>query len=225
MIRRRVLDIEKGLARDRDYMLLAYFELLGFLETERKALRRPTENSLPKLTPRGADGNFGTNTSRFLAVDIFEHESYVAISLNLYANNAASEVIPFLFSCDSGVGLGRQRHIRFRPFPVANLRWRNCLNSRLVQRHRRRIRFCRPSSTALLSLTLARRHESHFTRCHGVRERRADNKSRQQSGDQDAVHSSKWISRAYTTSTSILETLCFFKLDRTSASSCLASTP
>src|SRR5881397_664160 len=106
-------------------MRVAHFELLGFFESERKALRRPTENSLPKLTPYGADGNFGTNTSCFLAVGIFEHESYVAISLNLYANNAASEVIPFLFSCDSRVGLGCQRHIRLRPFPLANLRWRN----------------------------------------------------------------------------------------------------
>src|SRR5216117_2439817 len=164
-------------------MLLAHLELLGVLETERKALRRPTENSLPKFAPYGADRNFGTNTSCFLAVRIFEYESYVTISLNLYANNAASEIIPFLFSCDSRVGLGRQRHIRFRPFPVANLRRRNCLNSRLVQRHRRRIRFDRPASTALLPLTLARRDESHFTRCNGFSERRANNKGRQQSGE------------------------------------------
>src|SRR5882724_8691644 len=206
-------------------MLLAHFELLGILERERKTLRRPTENSLPKFAPGGADGNFGTNTSCFLAVGIFEHESHVAISLNLYANNAASENIPFLFSCDSRVGLGRQRHIRFRPFPVANLRRRNWLNGRLVQRHGRRIRFCRPSSTALLPLTFASRHEGHFTRCHGVRERRADNKSRQQSGDQGAVHTSKWINRAYTTSTSILETSDFRNFDRTSASNILGSTP
>jgi len=33
------------------------------------------------------------------------------------------------------------------------------------------------------------------------------------------------IKQAYTTSTVILETLCFFKLARTSASSCLGSTP
>src|SRR6266700_7964449 len=101
MIRRRVIDIEKGLACNRDYMRLAHFEPLGFLETERKALRRPTENSLPKLTPRGADGNFGTNTSCFLAVGIFEHESNVTICFDFYANEATSEVIPFLFSCES----------------------------------------------------------------------------------------------------------------------------
>src|SRR6266436_7282724 len=156
-------------------MLLAHFELLGFLERKRKALRRPTENSLPKFAPRGADGNFGTNTSLFLAVGILEHECNVTICFNFYANNAASEVIPFLFSCDSRVGLGRQRHIQFRPFPVANLRWCNCLNSRLVRRHRRRIDFDRPSSTALLALTLARRDESHFTRCHRFCERRTNN--------------------------------------------------
>src|SRR5882724_10944349 len=85
MIRRRVLDIEKGLACDRDYMRLAYFELLGFLETERKALRRPTENSLPKHTPYGADRNFSTNTSRFLALGIFEHECDVPVCFDFYA--------------------------------------------------------------------------------------------------------------------------------------------
>src|SRR5437899_5131385 len=125
MIRRRVLDIEKGLACDRDYMRLAYFEPLGFLETERKALRRPTENSLPKLTPYGADGNFGTNTSRFLALGISERERDVTICFNFYAIEAASEGIPFLFSCDSRIRLRGQRLIRSWPFPLANLRWRN----------------------------------------------------------------------------------------------------
>src|SRR6266513_2248149 len=125
-------------------MLLAHFELLGILERERKTLGHPTENSLPKFAPGGADGDFGTNTSCFLAVGIFKHESYVAVPLNLYANNAASEIIPFLFSCDSRAGPGRQRHIGPWSFPVVNLRWRNCLNSRLVRRHGRRIRFGRP---------------------------------------------------------------------------------
>ena len=79
MIRRRVIDIEKGLTCDRDYMRLAHFEPLGSLETERKALRRPTENKLPKFTPLGADRNFGINTSRFPAVGILEYESNVTI--------------------------------------------------------------------------------------------------------------------------------------------------
>ena len=160
------MDIEKGLACDRDYMLLTHLELLVILESERKALRRPTENSLPKLAPCGADGNFGTNTSCFLAFGIFEHESYVTISFDFYANEAASEVIPFLFSCDSRIRLRRQRHIRCRPFPLVNLRWCNCLNSRLVRRHRRRIDFDWPATTVLLALTLARRHESRCARCH-----------------------------------------------------------
>src|SRR5207244_12201837 len=102
-------------------MLLAHFELLGILERERKTLRHPTKNSLPKFAPRGADGNFGTNTSCFLAVGIFEHESYVAISLHLYANNAASDVIPFLFSCDARVGRGRHMQPSIRPLPVGSL--------------------------------------------------------------------------------------------------------
>src|SRR5437899_124137 len=125
MIRRHVLHIEKGLACDRDYMRLAHFEPLGFLETERKALRRATENSLPKLAPYGADGNFGTHTSRFLAFGILEHKCNVTICFDFYALETASEVIPFLFSCDSRIRLGRQRHIRLWPFPLVNLRWRN----------------------------------------------------------------------------------------------------
>src|SRR5207247_4918905 len=137
-------------------MLLAHVELLGFLERQRKALRRPTENSLPKFAPRGADGNFGTNSSCFFAVRIFEYESYVTICFDFYANNAASEVIPFLFSCDSRVGLGRQRHIRFRPFPLANLRRCNWLNGRFVQRHVRRFSYCTTVPTALLSVTFDR---------------------------------------------------------------------
>ena len=125
MIRRRVINIEKGLTCDRDYMRLAHFELLGVLETERKALRRPTENSLPKLTPCGAEGNFGANISRFLAFGVFEHKRNVTIVFNFYAVEAASEVIPILFSFDSCIRLGRQRHIRPWPFPLVNLRWRN----------------------------------------------------------------------------------------------------
>ena len=183
MIRRRVIDIEKGLACDRDYMRLAHFELLGVLETERKRLRCPTENSLPKLTPCGADGNFGTNTSRFLAFGVFEHKRNVTIVFNFYAVEAASEVIPFLFSCDSRIRARRQRHIGPWSFPLVDLRWCNCLNSRLVQRHRRRIGFDRPATTALWALTLARRHESHRTRCHRFCERRTNNEDRHQSGE------------------------------------------
>src|SRR5260370_27780437 len=120
-------------------MLLAHLELLGVLETERKALRRPTENSLPKLTPYGAEGNFGTNTSRFLALGILKHECDVTICFNFYAIEAASEVIPFLFSCDSRIRLWCQRHIRSWPFPLANLLPRKRLNTGLLRRHRRPI--------------------------------------------------------------------------------------
>ena len=124
-IRRRVIDIEKGHACDRDYVLLAEFEPLGCFETERKALRRPAKNKLPKLAPLGTDRNFGTNTSRFLPVGIFELESNVTICFDFYANEVTSEVIPFLFSRDSRIRLGRQWHIRLRRFPLVNLRWRN----------------------------------------------------------------------------------------------------
>ena len=97
----------------------------------------------------GADGNFGTNTSRFVAFGVFEHKRNVTIVFNFYAVEAASEVVPFLFSWDSRIGLGRQRHIGPWPFPLVDLRWCNCLNRRLVQRHRGWISFDRPATTAL----------------------------------------------------------------------------
>jgi hypothetical protein len=182
MIRRRVIDIEKGPACDRDCMCLAHFEPLRFLETERKALRCPTENSLSKLAPCGTDRNFGTNSSGFVAFGVFEHKRNVTIVFNFYAVEAASDVIPFLFSCDSGIRLGRQRHIGPWSFPLVDLRWYSCLNSRLVQRHRRRIGFDWPATTDLLALTLARRHERRGIRCHRFCERRANNEGRHQSG-------------------------------------------
>src|SRR5439155_26551154 len=79
-------------------------------------------------------GNFGINASRFLAFGIVEHECNVTISFNFYANEAASEVIPFLFICDSRIRLWRQRLIRFLRFPLVNLRLRGLLNCRLVKR-------------------------------------------------------------------------------------------
>src|SRR6266704_4155975 len=56
MIRRCVIDVEKRFSRNRDYMLLANVEPFGCFETERKALHRPAENSLPNLTPLGPTG-------------------------------------------------------------------------------------------------------------------------------------------------------------------------
>src|SRR5207249_6685291 len=99
-IRRRVIDIEKGHACDRDYVLLAEFEPLGCFETERKALRRPAKNKLPKLTPLGADGNFGTNTSRFLPVGIFEHESNVTVCFDFTLTRRPVRLYHF---CSAGI--------------------------------------------------------------------------------------------------------------------------
>ena len=45
-------------ANDCDYMRLTKFELIGRFSKERKALRRPTENSLPNFAPLRANRNF-----------------------------------------------------------------------------------------------------------------------------------------------------------------------
>src|SRR5438034_6945429 len=60
-------------------MQLAKFELLGCLETERKALRRPTENSLSNLAPLRANGNFSTNCSRSVSVGVLKLHVNIAV--------------------------------------------------------------------------------------------------------------------------------------------------
>jgi len=69
IIRRHVLHIERALPVTGLHVARA-FKLLESLNVKGKLCVIPTENSLPKFAPRGADGNFGTNTSCFLAVGI-----------------------------------------------------------------------------------------------------------------------------------------------------------
>ena len=45
MIRRRVANVIKGFSRDRDHMRLTNFESMSGFDTEREALRRPTEGT------------------------------------------------------------------------------------------------------------------------------------------------------------------------------------
>ena len=70
MIGGRVPNIIKRFARHRDYMRLANFQRMRGLDAEWKLLRRPTENSLPNLTPLWANRNFGANRSNVVAVGI-----------------------------------------------------------------------------------------------------------------------------------------------------------
>src|SRR5437867_3630272 len=79
MIRRRMCNVVECFAGHRDHMQLAKFELLGCLETERKALRRPTENSLSNLAPLRANGNFSTNCSRSVSVGVLKLHVNIAV--------------------------------------------------------------------------------------------------------------------------------------------------
>src|SRR5881398_150489 len=79
MIRRRMCNVVECFAGHRDHMQLAKFELLGCLETERKALRRPTENSLSNLAPLRANGNFSTNCSRSVSVSVLKLHVNIAV--------------------------------------------------------------------------------------------------------------------------------------------------
>jgi hypothetical protein len=81
MICRCVSDIIKGFASDRDYMRLAKFELFGCLETEGKALSRPTENSLPNLAPLRTDGNFSANGSYSVSGRILECDMNIVLPM------------------------------------------------------------------------------------------------------------------------------------------------
>src|SRR4030095_8850475 len=82
MVRRRVANVIKGFTRDRDHMQFARFEFLGCLETERKALRSPTENSLANLTPLRSNGNFGANRSHLVAGGVLKLHVNIAVCLN-----------------------------------------------------------------------------------------------------------------------------------------------
>jgi len=55
MIGRRMANIIKRLARHRDDMRLANFQVVRGLDAERKLLRYPTEYCLPNLTPLWAN--------------------------------------------------------------------------------------------------------------------------------------------------------------------------
>ena len=74
MIRRRVANVIKGFSRDRDHMRLEKFERVRGFDVERKLLRRPAENSLPNLTPLGANRNFSTNGSDCVSAGIFKRD-------------------------------------------------------------------------------------------------------------------------------------------------------
>jgi hypothetical protein len=78
----RVRNVIECFARDCDYMRLAKFELLGCFETERKALHRPPENSLPNLTPLWANRNFSNNGSDSAAIGILERHMNIAVYLD-----------------------------------------------------------------------------------------------------------------------------------------------
>ena len=82
MIRRRVSDIVERFARDPGYMLVANFESVRGYDTEREALRRPPENSLPNLTPVSTNGNFSNNCSDSAAVGILKHDMNIAVYLD-----------------------------------------------------------------------------------------------------------------------------------------------
>jgi hypothetical protein len=87
MIRWRVCDVVERLARDRDYMLLANLERVRGFDTERKALHRPAEHSLPNLTPLWPNRNFGAYRSNFVAVGILKRDVNVAVGFRFFSRS------------------------------------------------------------------------------------------------------------------------------------------
>ena len=140
MICRRAIDIEGGPACDRDYMGLAHFELLGVLKLKGKLCYR-TENSLPKLTPCGADGNFGTKISRFVAFGVFDRSVMSPSSSTFTLSRRPVRLYHF---CSAGIlvsVLGVKGTSGPGPFHPEICDGVNASNRRFVQRHRRWISF------------------------------------------------------------------------------------
>ena len=106
-----MLDVEKGFSCDRDYMRLAHFDLLGFLELKGKLCVVQPKTVCRRSHHMEPTGISTPTLPAFSTFGIFEHESNVAISFDFYANEAASEVIPFLFSCDSNPFRASKAHL------------------------------------------------------------------------------------------------------------------
>ena len=75
MIGRRMANIIKRFACDRDDMRLGNFQRVRGLDAERKLLRCPTEYCLPNLTPPRANRNLGANRSDIVSGGILRPES------------------------------------------------------------------------------------------------------------------------------------------------------
>ena len=70
MIRRRVANVIKGFARDRDHMRCANFKRVRGFDAERKLLRRAAENNLPQFARLWVNRNFGANRSGVVSAGI-----------------------------------------------------------------------------------------------------------------------------------------------------------
>jgi hypothetical protein len=96
MIGRRMANIIKRFARDRDDTRLANLQRVRGLDAEWKLLRCPTEYCLPNLTPLWANRNLGANRSDVASGSIFKRDVNVAVCFDFCVNDAASESIPLL---------------------------------------------------------------------------------------------------------------------------------
>src|SRR5207248_5224069 len=94
MIGRRMANIIKRFARDRDDMRLANFQGVRGLDAEWKLLRCPTEHCLPNLTPLWANRNLGADRSNVAPSCIYKRKVNVTVCFHFCLNDAASESIP-----------------------------------------------------------------------------------------------------------------------------------
>src|SRR5205823_2375736 len=97
MIGRRMANIIKRFARDRDDMRLANFQRVRGLDAEWKLLRCPTEYGLPNLRPSWANRNLGANRSGVVSSGVLKRDVNVAVCFHFCVNDAASESIPLFF--------------------------------------------------------------------------------------------------------------------------------
>src|SRR6266853_1752276 len=96
MIGRRMANIIKRFARDRDDMRLGKFQRVRGLDAEWKLLRCPTEYCLPNLTPLWANRNLGANRSDVASGGIFKRDDtaigFEALATDMTGNDKSKSM-------------------------------------------------------------------------------------------------------------------------------------
>src|SRR5438552_614130 len=101
MFGRRMANIVKCFARNRDDMRLLNFQRVRGLDAEWKLLRCPSEYCLPNLAPLWPNRNLGANRADVVPSCIYKREVNITVCFNFCVNDATSESIPLFLGRES----------------------------------------------------------------------------------------------------------------------------